>query len=101
MVPPCPGHQTKAIAAPSITEGEIFDFTGLESDSNREVSPISPSATDANPAPKSTHANRIPETMVTVVAPITKPLIKSNRAADVDLIFDCACGKKSVCKYCR
>lgn len=38
----------------------------------------------------------------TNVAPIVKPVVnKSNRALDVDLLFDRAKGKPSVCKVCK
>src|ERR1700678_939228 len=35
------------------------------------------------------------------VAPIVKPVVKSNRALDIDLLFDRGKGKPSVCKYCQ
>jgi hypothetical protein len=37
----------------------------------------------------------------TRVAPIVKPVVKSNRALDIDLLFDRGKGKPSVCKYCK
>ena len=37
----------------------------------------------------------------THVAPIIKPVVKSNRAINVNLLFDCAKGQPSVCKYCK
>ena len=39
--------------------------------------------------------------LTTHVAPIIKPVVKSNRALDIDLIFERGKGKQSVCKYCK
>ena len=38
---------------------------------------------------------------MTRVAPIIKPAVKSNRALDIDLLFDRGKGKPSVCRYCK
>ena len=37
----------------------------------------------------------------TCIAPIIKPVVKSNKAINVDLLYDCAKGQPSVCKYCK
>jgi hypothetical protein len=39
--------------------------------------------------------------LMTHVAPIVKPVVKSNRALDIDLLFERGKGKPSVCKYCK
>ena len=39
--------------------------------------------------------------LTTHVAPIIKPVVKSNRALDIDLLFERGKGKPSVCKYCK
>jgi hypothetical protein len=42
-----------------------------------------------------------PRNKTTHVAPIIQPVVKSNRALDIDLLFDRGKGKQSVCRYCK
>src|SRR5271155_711423 len=65
------------------------------------------SSEDENtPAPAKARATRpggsnTLDEVTTRVAPIVKPVVKSNRALDIDLLFDRGKGKPSVCKYCQ
>jgi hypothetical protein len=93
-----PRSQSKAQPAsvqPAPVEEETFNFD--------EVSNIS-EEDDIPPAPakaKTTAANA-PGNETTCVAPIVvKSAVKSNRALDINFLFDCGKGKLSVCKYCK
>ena len=84
-------------AAPD--EGEEFDLEYVSSSSDDEDN-------TGNAAPTRTQATRAggaiaPDNQTTYVAPIVKPVVKSNRALDVDLIFCRVKGQPSVCKYCK
>jgi hypothetical protein len=68
-----------------------------------EVSDIS-EEDDILPAPAKarTAAVNAPGDETTCVAPIVvKSAVKSNKALDIDLLFDCGKGKPSVCSYCK
>ena len=56
---------------------------------------------DIPPAPAKAQVVPTDSDETTRVAPIIKPVVKSNRALDIDLLFDRGKGKPSVCKYCR
>ena len=78
----------------------------VEEDIDLEVSDTSEDDGIPNPAPPKTRATRdraanAPGDETTHVAPIIKPVVKSNRALDVDLIFDRGKGEPSVCKFCK
>jgi hypothetical protein len=80
---PAPAPVNKPLArAPD--EGEEFDFGNVSSSDDEDNT--------GNPAPTRTQATRAggaiaPGNQTTYVAPITKPVVKSNRALNVDLIF--------------
>jgi hypothetical protein len=68
---------------------------------------VSASSEEEIAAPKKGRAPRRaapvpgPETEMTVVNPIAKQAARSNRALDVDLIFQRGKPNPSICKYCR
>ena len=68
---------------PAPADEETFDDVSDTTDSSEEEDTPAP-------ADETTH-----------VAPIIKAVIKSNRALDIDLLFDRGKGKPSVCKYCK
>ena len=54
------------------------------------------------PAANAKTARANPGDETTRVAPIIpKPAVKSNRALDIDLLFDRGKNKPSVCRYCK
>jgi hypothetical protein len=56
----------------------------------------------AAPAKVRTAAANVPGDKTTHVAPtVVKSAVKSNRAFNIDLLFDSEKGKPSVCKYCK
>jgi hypothetical protein len=80
---------------PAPVKEETFNFD--------EVSDIS-KEDDIPPAPAKarTAAANAPGNETTCVAPIViKLAVKSNRALDINLLFDHRKGKLSVCKYCK
>jgi len=89
-------------------EGEAFNFDSvdqLSDDSQPRPAPAREPRTRTAPRPHAATAAATVEMTTpeetTVVASIMKPVLRSNRAPDIDLIFDRARGKKSVCRYCR
>ena len=56
---------------------------------------------DTPPAPAKAQVVPTDGDETTRVAPIIKPVVKSNRALDIDLLFDRRKSKPSVCKCCR
>ena len=68
-----------------------------DEDAPAKVSAKVPAKARATPA---SGAN-VPGDETTKVAPIIKPVVKSNRALDIDLLFVREKGKPSVCKYCK
>jgi hypothetical protein len=94
-----PRSRTKAKPAPvppTPVNEELFENISDSSD-DEDDTPLAPANAKAAP---STGANA-PGDERTIVAPIIKPAVKSNRALDIDLLFDRGKGKPSVCKYCR
>ena len=85
-----PRSQSKARPAPVVQPAPVneedIDLDDVSETSDEEDTPPAP----ANIPDATTH-----------VAPITKPVVKSNRALDIDLLFDRGKGKQSVCKYCK
>jgi hypothetical protein len=94
MAPPRSSRsKTSAPSAP--VEEETFNLD--VSDSSGDDSVPNPAAKAKNQVTPG--ANIGNET--TRVAPITKPVVKSNRALDIDLLFNRGKGTPSVCKYCK
>jgi len=81
---------------PAPADEETFDLDDVSDTSEEEDTP--PAPTNARAAP-TTGANAPGDE--THVAPIIKAVTKSNRALDIDLMFDRGKGKPSVCKYCK
>ena len=75
------------VVQPAPVDEEDIDLDDVSKTSDEEDTP---------PAPPN-----IPGDATTHVAPITKPVMKSNRALDIDLLFERGKGKPSVCKYCK
>src|ERR1700678_691956 len=76
----------------------IHDIDTASSEDENTPAPV--------PAPAKARATRAGgsntlDEVTTRVAPIVKPVVKSNRALDIDLLFDRGKGKPSVCKYCQ
>jgi hypothetical protein len=95
MAPRSRSKAQPAPVQPAPVEEETFNFD--------EVSNIS-KEDDIPPAPAKarTAAANAPGNETTCVAPIVvKSAVKSNRALDVNLLFDREKGKPSVCKYCK
>jgi hypothetical protein len=85
------------VEKPPVVEEEIE--IGYVSDSTQDEE-------TPNPAPAKTQATRVdganaPGNKTTRVTPVIKPVVKSNRALDIDLIFNRRKGEPSVCKYCK
>jgi hypothetical protein len=79
--------------APVPVEEENIDLENVSDTSEDEDE-------DTPPAPARARVTPADDEM-TRVAPIVKPVVKSNRALDIDLLFDRGRGKPSVCKYCK
>ena len=80
---------------PAPVEEEAFDFDGV-SDASEEA--------DTPPAPakaRTAAANTLDDETTCVTPIVIKPAVKSNRALDIDLLFDRGKGKQSVCKVCK
>ncbi|KAF8805311.1 hypothetical protein BYT27DRAFT_7013659, partial [Phlegmacium glaucopus] len=88
-----PPHRTKVVEA-----GEAFNFDDVSTSSEEEAVPkkaCAPHRAAASaPGPET-------ETETTAVNPVIKPAARSNRALDVDLIFQRGRPNPSICKYCR
>lgn len=92
-VVPAPVHRAPVKRAPAPVQPapleeeniNLDNVSGTSDEDEDEDAPLAPAA------PGET----------TRVAPIIKPVAKSNRAVDIDLIFDRGKGKPSVCKYCK
>jgi len=89
-----PAPVQPAPVQPAPVDEETFDLDNVSDTSDGE---------DAPPAPANARAAgaNAPGDETTHVAPIIKPAVKSNRALDIDLLFDRGKGKPSVCKYCK
>jgi hypothetical protein len=89
-----PKHPAPA-PAPAAAEEEIDINNVSEGSSEDEGTP--------NPAPTKGQASgaNAPGDLTTRVNPIIRPVVKSNRALDVDLLFQREKGKQSVCKVCK
>ena len=93
-----PAPVQPAPAQPAPVEEETIDLDEVSDTSEEEDTPPAHANTRTAPA---AGANA-PGDETTHVAPIIiKPAAKSNRALDIDLLFDRGKGKPSVCKYCR
>jgi hypothetical protein len=100
-VQPAPAQRAPAQPAPvqpTPAEEEyinIDEVSGSSDDDEDEDAPLAKArATPAGGA-------NAPGGETTHVAPIIKPVAKSNRALDIDLLFDRGKGKPSVCKFCK
>src|ERR1700678_4742308 len=82
-------------------EEEYINIHDIDTASSEDENTPAPVPVPANArATRPGGSNTLDEVM-TRVAPIVKPVVKSNRALDIDLLFDCGKGKPSVCKYCQ
>ena len=97
-----PVQPTPVLPAP--VQEEYIDIDNVsnasedeDEDAPAKVSAKVPAKARATPA---SGAN-VPGDETTQVAPIIKPVVKSNRALDIDLLFVREKGKPSVCKYCK
>ena len=95
-----PHSQSKPSAskqhAPPVKEENINLDNVSEGSEDEDNSPPAPKARatgagGANP----------PSDETAHVAPIIQTVVKSNRALDINLLFDCGKGRQSVCKYCK
>ena len=100
-----PRSRSKAQPAP-VQPAPVQPAPVIEENIDIEVSSTSEDEDDDTPAPA--NARTAPATSTpgddetTCVAPIIiKRTVKSNRALDIDLLFDRGKGKPSVCKYCK
>jgi hypothetical protein len=109
-----PHSQTKIPAqpeapAPVSLEKETFDFdnvSNLSEDRDKDTpaptkSRAAPVKSQAIPAKAPARGLNVPGNEMTCVTPIIKPVVKSNRALDIDLIFNRRKDKPSKCKYCK
>jgi hypothetical protein len=109
-----PHSQTKISAqpeapAPVSLEEETFDFDNVSHPSKDQDKDTpapaklraAPVKSQAIPAKAPARGLNVPGDEMTRVAPIIKPVVKSNRALDIDLIFNCGKDKPSECKYCK
>jgi hypothetical protein len=100
--------QPEAPAPVSLKE-ETFGFdnvSNLSEDQDEDTpapakSRAAPVKSQAIPAKASARSLNVPGDEMTRVTSIIKPVVKSNRALDIDLIFNCGKGKPSGCKYCK
>jgi hypothetical protein len=109
-----PHSRTKISAQPeaptpvSLKE-EMFDFDNVSNPSEDQdkdtpapaKSRAAPVKSQAIPAKAPARGLNVPGDEMTCVAPIIKQVVKSNRALDIDLIFNHGKGKPSKCKYCK
>ena len=85
-----PPHSQSKVQSSTTVKEETIDIDVSETSEDKDTPPA-----PANAQVVPTDSNE------THIAPIIKPVVKSNRALDIDLLFDCGKGKPSVCKYCR
>src|SRR5271155_4474949 len=80
---------------------EYVDIDDIDTSSSQDEDTPAPVPGPAKArATRPGDGNRL-DVETTRVAPIVKPVVKSNRALDIDLLFDRGKGKPSVCKYCK
>jgi|HubBroStandDraft_2_1064218.scaffolds.fasta_scaffold305115_2 hypothetical protein len=98
----------RAPVLPAPVEGEYIDIDNISEASDDEDEDAPAKAPTKAPAKAPTKARATPASganapsdETTQVAPIIKPVVKSNRALDIDLLFVRGKGKPSVCKYCK
>ena len=96
-VQPAPVQVRPAPVRPAPADEETIDLDDVSDTSEEEDAPPTPANARAAP----TAGINAPVDETTLVAPIIKAVMKSNRALDIDLLFDRGKGKPSVCKYCR
>jgi hypothetical protein len=100
---PSASHQRapvqRAPVLPAPVEEENIDLANVSDASEDEDKDTPPAPAKARATPAG--GANAPGDEVTHVAPIIKPVVKSNRALDVDLIFDRGKGKPSACKFCK
>jgi hypothetical protein len=89
--------QRAVLPAPVEEENIDLDNVSEASEDEDEDAPPAPAKARATPAGRA----NAPGDETTRVAPIIKPVVKSNRALDIDLFFDRGKGLPSVCKYCK
>jgi hypothetical protein len=85
------------LSAPLKEENINLDNVSSASEDEDEVAPPAPAKAQVTPA----RGANAPGDEVMWVIPIIKPVVKNNRALDINLIFDRGKGKPSVCKYCK
>ena len=92
-----PVQRTPVLPAPVEEENINLDNVSSASEDEDEDAPPAPAEARVTPA----RGANAPGDEATRVAPIIKPVVKSHRALDIDLLFDRGKGKPSVCKYCK
>ena len=98
-VQPAPVQRAPMQRAPP--EEEYVDIDNIDTSSSQDEDTPAPVPGPAKArATRPGDGNRL-DVETTRVAPIVKPVVKSNRALDIDLLFDRGKGKPSVCKYCK
>jgi hypothetical protein len=89
----------RAPVLPAAVEEENIDIDNVSDASEDEDEDIPPAPAKARATPAG--GANAPGDEMTLVAPIIKPVVKSNRALDVDLIFNRGKGEPSACKFCK
>jgi hypothetical protein len=96
--------------APVSLEEETFDFNNIsdplkDKDEDAPVpaksQAVCPPKLQAVPAKACARGSNALGDETICVVPIIRLVVKSNRALDIDLIFNCGKGKPSECKYCK
>ena len=98
-VRPAPLQRAPVQPVPLEEENIDLDNVSAASEDGEEDAPPAPAKARLRVTPAG--GANAPGDKATHVAPIIKPVVKSNRALDIDLIFDRGKGKPYVCKYCK
>jgi hypothetical protein len=91
----------RAPVQPAPPEEEYVDLDDVDTSSSEDGDTPAPVPGPAKAQATRRGGGNTLEVETTRVAPIVKPVVKSNRALDIDLLFDRGKGKPSVCKYCK
>jgi len=98
-VQPAPVQRAPIQRAPP--EEEYIDLDDVDTSSSEDEDTPAPVPGPAKARATRPGGGNTLDEGTTCVAPIVKPVVKSNRALDIDLLFDRGKGKPSVCKYCK
>ena len=103
-VQPAPVQRAPVQRAPiqrAPPEEEYVDLDDVDTSSSEDEDTPAPAPGPAKARATRPGGGNTLDEGTTRVAPIVKPVVKSNRALDIDLLFDRGKGKPSVCKYCK